>query len=305
MWADEWAAMAAWCERALGAPPVRELFGRRQASRVAGVELADGRRVVVKHRRDENGRAAACLAVQGALADRGFPCPRPLTPVSIVVEDAVHAEEYVPGGEVLVGDDPATAARFGALYARTLHLIATLTAVAPLPNPSWVRWSEEVAFPRLWWQPEWVTTAPMPHIIDDTASRVRRRLAGCALPVVLGHADWETQNIRWHGDAPHVVHDWDSLAALPEAALVGVASGTFASNGEATLAPVESSAAFLYEYQSVRGRSFDREEREIAWAASLWPAVYNARTQVMYDRPAVALWALQDQAEQRLGLASA
>jgi len=40
-----------------------------------------------------------------------------------------------------------------------------------------------------------------------------------------------------------------SLAWQPEAALVGAASGMFASAGPPTSAPIESSAAFLVAYQ--------------------------------------------------------
>jgi hypothetical protein len=61
------------------------------------------------------------------------------------------------------------------------------------------------------------------------------------------------------------------------AALAGAASGSFASSGPPTLAPIESSEAFLAAYQDVRGRLFTAAEREIAWAASLWMAAYNAR----------------------------
>jgi hypothetical protein len=59
------------------------------------------------------------------------------------------------------------------------------------------------------------------------------------------------------------------------AALAGAASGAFASDGPPTLAPVESSEAFLVAYQDLRGRSFTAVEQEIAWAASLWMAAYN------------------------------
>jgi hypothetical protein len=37
----------------------------------------------------------------------------------------------------------------------------------------------------------------------------------------------------------------------------------------ATLAPIESSEAFLVAYQNARGRSYTAVEQEIAWAASL------------------------------------
>jgi hypothetical protein len=288
-----------------GAEPVRELFGRRQAAHVTGVELTDGRQLVVKQRHDENGRAAACVAAQLALSETGLPCARPLTGVTFAEGTALHAEEWRPGGEVRLGNDEATAAVFGRLFARVQSFTGVLTGTSPLPNPSWVRWDADVAFPQLWWQQDWVRTAPMPEIVWWTADRLRARLRATDLEPTLGHADWETQNIRWRDGEVFVVHDWDSLARLPEAALAGAAAGSFASNGVPTLAPVDSSAAFLSAYQSVRGRLFDREETEVAWAASLWPAVYNARTQLMYDLPPVALRAVEEQADQRLKLASA
>ena len=74
------------------------------------------------------------------------------------------------------------------------------------------------------------------------------------------------------GTEPHVVYDWDSLAWLPEAAVVGAAAGMFASAEGPILAPLESSMAFLDAYQVSRGRKFSVEEREVAWAASIWPA---------------------------------
>jgi len=40
---------------------------------------------------------------------------------------------------------------------------------------------------------------------------------------VLGHADFEAQNLRWHGRRVWAVPDWDSLAWQPEAALAGAA----------------------------------------------------------------------------------
>jgi hypothetical protein len=43
-------ALAAWCERWLGAPPAAELFESGFLSTVKGLRLADGREVVVKVR---------------------------------------------------------------------------------------------------------------------------------------------------------------------------------------------------------------------------------------------------------------
>jgi len=145
----------------------------------------------------------------------------------------------------------------------------------------------------------------VPTYVAEVAERVRRRILAAGLPCVLGHADFEAQNLRWHGEQVWAVHDWDSLAWQPEAALAGAASGGFASAGPPTLAPVESSEAFLVAYQETRGRSFTAVEQEIAWAASLWMAVYNAREEALHGNTTVGRDALGAQAAERLRRASA
>ena len=122
---------------------------------------------------------------------------------------------------------------------------------------------------------------------------------------MLGHADFEAQNLRWHGRRVWAVHDWDSLAWQPEAALAGAASGSFASAGPPTLAPIESSEAFLTEYQNIRGRLFSSVELEIAWAASVWMAAYNAREEALQGDAPVGAGALRAQAAERLRRADA
>src|SRR5262249_8881024 len=69
-----------WCLDHRGGAPVGGLFELRQVSMVSGRRLAGGLDVVVKARADE-GRAVSCVAAQARLAERGFPCARPLTPV--------------------------------------------------------------------------------------------------------------------------------------------------------------------------------------------------------------------------------
>jgi hypothetical protein len=106
---------------------------------VFGLRLPGGTDLVVKAREDD-GRAETCVAVQALLAERGFPCPRPLTPVIGVGSLAVHAEELRPGGEVLQGDSPDVAARYAEVFARLMAELADVTVAPPLPNPPWVRW---------------------------------------------------------------------------------------------------------------------------------------------------------------------
>lgn len=280
--------------------PVGVLFQLQQISMVFGLRLAGGRDVVVKARADD-GRAVSCVEAQTRLAERGFPCARPLTAVVGVGWLAVHAEEFRPGGEVLHGDSPAIATRNAQVFAQLMAELAAVTVAPPLPNPPWVRWDH--ADPGVWPAIAFLDSrdqSVVPTYVVETAERARGRLLAAGLPCVLGHADFEAQNLRWRGRKVWAVHDWDSLAWQPEAALVGAASGSFASAGPPTLAPVESSEAFLVAYQDIRGRLMTAVELEIAWAASLWMAAYNAREEALHGITSVCGDALRAQAAERL-----
>jgi len=287
---------------------VELLFAADAMSDVRGLRLEDGREVVLKARAAADvGRARRCVEVQRVVAAGGFPCVRPLTAVSVIGERAVHAEEWRPGGEMMRDDAPEAAALSARLLADLMARLEGIPADPPLPPPEWVHWDHDG--PGLF-QPNprhdlLAERVALPGVIVETARRARVRLRRSALPPVLGHADWEAQNLRWDGQTPVAVHDWDSLAWLPEAAIVGAAAGAFASQETPTLAPVESSRAFLSAYADARGRRFGAEETQVAWAASLWPALHNARAEVLYGVPPVALEEVERQAADRLDLAGA
>jgi hypothetical protein len=297
--------LPAWCLDHLGGEPVGVLFQLQQVSMVFGLRLPGGTDVVVKARADD-GRAVSCVAAQARLAERGFPCARPLTPVAGVGSLAVHAEEFRPGGEVLQGDSPGIAIRCAQVFAQLMAELAGVSVAPPLPNPPWVRWdhTDSGVWPAIGFLDRRDQSA-VPADVVETAERSRRRLLAARLPCVLGYADFEAQNLRWQGQQVWAVHDWDSLAWQPEAALVGAASGSFASAGPPTLAPVESSEAFLAAYQDIRGRLFTAVEVEIAWAASLWMAAYNAREEALHGDTPVGRDALRAQAAERLHRANA
>ncbi|USX55903.1 phosphotransferase [Lentzea sp. HUAS12] len=296
--------LSAWCSAELGSAVAEVFYERVSLSSVFGVRLADGREVYVKAREDD-GRAAPCLAAQASLAARGFPCPRPLTAVVVVDGLAVHAEEALPGGSMLLGNSPAVAVRYAEVFAWSMALLEDVAVPPPVPAPRWARWDH--TDPGLWPAIDFLDARDqgvVPPFVVSAARRVRKRLLATSLPCVLGHADFEAQNLRWQGDVL-AVHDWDSLAWQPEAALVGAASGAFANASPPSLVPVESSAAFIEAYQRVRGRAFSVEEREVAWAASLWTALHNARWEVLHGDPTPSGDAVRDQGTERLRLAGA
>jgi hypothetical protein len=297
--------LPAWCLEHLGSEPVDVLFRSQQVSTVFGLRLA-GRRDVVVKARDREARVVSCVAAQARMAERGFPCARPLTPVIGVGALAVHAEEYRPGGEVLHGDSPGIARRCAGVFARLMTELVDVSVAPPLPNPPWVRWDH--ADSGLWPAIDFLgrrDQSVVPAHIVETAERARERLLAGGLPGVLGHADFEAQNLRWRGRQVWAVHDWDSLAWQPEAALVGAASGSFASAGPPTLASLDGSEAFLAAYQDIRGRLFTAVELEIAWAAGLWMAAYNAREMALCGDSPAGADALLAQAAERLRRAGA
>jgi hypothetical protein len=194
---------------------------------------------------------------------------------------AVHAERFVPGGEPETKDTPEAAARSGRLLADLVRRLTALDLEPPLPNPEWVRWDA---------MPERHAGAAVPDWIEDTTRRVQAKLAGCHLPPVLGHADWEAQNMRWRHGEPHAVHDWDGLAIHGK---------------QRTLAPLESSEAFLHAYESERGVRFSPYETEIAWAASIWEALHDAHDELIYNRPKLNYERLKAELVERLTRAHA
>jgi hypothetical protein len=186
----------------------------------------------------------------------------------------------VAGGERLAGQADA-AALFAGLLAELVRLAPSPSAVPSLaPSPPWVGWDRQGS--KLW--PEADDLAADlnrhrgPDWLDQTAARVRARLADVRLAAVVGHGDWESQNIRWRGRHPLVVHDWDSVVAQPEAAVAGQAAAVWpAAGGPGQAASVAQTEQFLAAYTQARGRGWTRTELQVYWAAGLWVRCFNAK----------------------------
>jgi hypothetical protein len=292
-------SLIAWCRAELGAVPVRVLFTQQGTSEVVGVRLDDGRQVVIKRRRESVARVDACLRLQAALFASNYPCPRPLTGAGLVGGLTVHAEEYVDRGELLMGDHAALAGPLGVAYAELserlerMHDLIDATALVP---PIWIAW---------WSQRPWSRQPAVPEMVYDAADRVRQRLSNVYLPGVIGHADWEAQNLRAANGRLVVVHDWDSLSWAPEAMLVGCAAAVFPAQSQPETASLSASATFLEQYQIARGREFTMEEIEIAWASGLLPSLFNARNEALESRRPLVLDRLREDFADRLELAGA
>ena len=269
-----------WCRDELGAAPRQELFRTGHLSEVVGIELADGRRVVVKVR-PASPRVAACVRVQRHLHGAGFPCPEPIAGPAPFGQDRIAtAERWVPYGDAPPA--PVPHAECAALLARLVALAPPVTDVAELaPAPPWVAWDHGGS--GVWPWPDDLdidmNDHPGPDWVDDVGAEVAAILCADDAPPVVGHVDFEAHNLGWHRGAPAVVHDWDSAAIRTEAAIVGVAAATFPTGGEATAATVAETESFLDAY------GLARERRSIAWAAGLWVLAYNAKKESLGAGP--------------------
>jgi hypothetical protein len=280
--------LARWCEQWLGARPAETLFATGHLSVVVGVRLADKREVVVKIRPDSS-RISGCVEVQRHLWAGGFPCPRPLAgPEAFGDGETATAEDYVPGGVQLARDRRSTE-QFARLLWELIDRCAALQMEDRLgPAPPWVHWDHARAgiWPRSDEGDDDFNTDAEPRWLDDVAAQARSILLDLQAPDVVGHVDWESQNIRWHHRRPLVVHDWDSAAARPEATIVGAASAEFTVSGESyATATIAETELFLEAYQQARGAAFTRDELRAAWAAGVWVLAFNAKKSRV-DRPA-------------------
>jgi hypothetical protein len=73
------------------------------------------------------------------------------------------------------------------------------------------------------------------------------------------------------------VHDWDSVIAQPEVAIVGLAAVWPAAGGPGEAATLGQTADFLGPYQAAAGAGWAARQLQMAWAAGLWVRLFNAK----------------------------
>ncbi len=268
-----------WCRRWLGAGAGEVLFTAGHLSRVVGMRLADGREVVVKVR-PAAWRLTGCADVQQELWQAGFPCPRPLVGPVPLGGYAASAESLMPGGDVL-----GVAGNAVECYAELLELLVRLVpapgTIRPLlPSPPWVAWDHPHGGV---WPPPDDRDADLnadsgAAWLDEVGRRVTGRLRQLRREThVVGHGDWEAQNLRWCGRQPVAVHDWDSTVSAPEPVIVGLAAAVWPCGAEPRAASVPESQAFIEAYQRAARRPWSADEVQASWAAGLWVYAFNAK----------------------------
>lgn len=270
----------AFCRRELGSGVAAELFSATSVGVVTGVELEDGRRVVVKAHQPRQGAdfLGAVHRVQAHLHREGFPAPEPLLPPRPLGRGLALVEELVERGAYEDAHDP----RVRRTAAEALAWLVELAAACGRPEGLRRGW-RLLAGDGLW-PPEahspifdFAATSEGADWIDRHAARARP-LALAARGEVAGHDDWSAKHLRYERGTVAVVYDWDSLTLAPEAKLVGTAAATFTANAHlpVPLAPTPDEAAgFVEDYAAAR--PLRAADRRAAHATAAYVVAYTAR----------------------------
>ena len=243
-----------------------------------GVRRRDGSRVAIKFHKlvDDGAYLEAMHRVQSALADAGYPAPRPLGRVGNVTLEAWRDE-----GEFRDAHDPEVRRALARELVR-FHGLASGFGVRPR-RPFFPLGAEA-----LWPVPhnalfDFEATNEGAEWIDEIARPAKRLSETCDGPEVVGHTDWSAKHMRFDKHLQlTALYDWDSLDTQPEPLLVGTAAGSFTYTEELEhevfpWPSVEESLSFLDEYESARGTRFSQAERRAAEGACLYLRAYAAR----------------------------
>jgi hypothetical protein len=244
-----------------------------------GVLRRDGVRIAIKvHKRfQDDGYFTDLQRLQSALADAGFPAPRPLGRRGLAM-----FEQWVDDGEFRDGHESEVRRAMARELVR-FHDLATGTGVRP-HRPFFPLGGDEA----LWPVPHNVlfdfgATEAGAEWIDDIARAAKRvRDSGDGVEVV-GHTDWSAKHLRFDPDLQlTALYDWDSVTTELEPLLVGNAAGSFTYTEELPydvfLWPsAEESSAFMDEYEAARGMPFTAGERRSAHGACVYLRAYAAR----------------------------
>jgi hypothetical protein len=280
------AFLDAWAKHRLGSPIAKVRFRAGRIDVVWGVELGDGRAVVIKTHRSPVDLDAARVAhdAQLLLARSGFPCAVPLAGPD-EVEGRVLTAETLIDGETPDGRDPGSRLLLAEGLVRHIEILRARSDFVRRagPGPSWCHYQ---AGP-------W----PVPHdtLVDfrstptgfEWLDTFGRRAADQILAhrdaenVVVGHADWYAGNTAIAGGALIGTFDWE-LVADTEAVIAGFAAACYAasSTGGGGLSTPDEVAMFLRDYDTARAEPLAARERRTAAGAAAWILAFNARWQV-------------------------
>ena len=275
------------CQAHLGDKLRGYLFYGSSVGSTHGVQLDDGRELVIKVRPPPETNPylsldAASLeticSVTRWLADRAYPSPKPILGPTPLGKGLATVDEFVDRGGRGNGFEPACRQIMASGFAELIALLRSFDGEASClkhfhrsdslyPQPH----SKLFDFEKTAAGAEW---------IDAFAERARHAEARDGKPV-LGHADWRVQHLRFQDGKIVATYDWDSLAFCPETELVGSSAHGFTADwtleGVRRIPTANDIHAYVAEYETARGQPFSKRERRSLFATCVYCIAYSAR----------------------------
>jgi hypothetical protein len=241
---------------------------------VFGVELADGRRLVVKavSERIPRDRQDAVHRVQTLLHQRRFPCPRPVLGPQPLGSGHARVEELVESGDERDPHEPRVRRAMAQLLARQIQLAGGETpgGIETMPTI--------FDRPGLWGDARRGRHAGTPWVA--AFAEPAKRLAATDGKKLVAHGDWTGKNMRFARRGVKVVYDWDSLQYETEERVLGRVSAKFTVLPKNPNPPSpDESRAFVDDYEKARGKRFTGEERERIAGARTFAIAYKAHVE--------------------------
>jgi hypothetical protein len=271
------------CQRELGSGPEQTLFYRSSIGAVIGLQLLDGRQVVIKaHQPDwERARLEEITRLQAIVVKETGLAPEVVGGPAALGNGFATIEAHVSRGIVRDGHEPPIRRALATSLYSVVHCLSAMAPSSALPS------SILTALPAgaLWPRPhsklfDFEATRDGAGYIDALAAEARNRMAPAGRRVI-GHSDWRAEHVRFEGDTPVMAFDWDGLSLDCEAALVGVNAHMFCadwSRDDVVQAPTfDEVRAFVAEYEDAAGRKFTSAERRLCGAAFAYSVAYTSR----------------------------
>lgn len=254
-----------------------------------GLRLRDGRRVALKAHPPGTSPdfLRAARKVQEHSRRRGFPAPGSILGPVPFGNGLATVDELLEQGELAGGQDPAVRRLMARTLNRLIELSNEVSGVEAL-SQGW-NWP---ARDELWPPPhnalfDFGATAAGAGWIDEMAANAKGSVDEFRGPVVIGHADWSVDQMRFEGNEVGAVYDWDSLRFDKEVVFVGIAASNFAAtwHKEPPNPPTpEEAKLFVADFEAARTEPFSEGERGAIFAAAVYAIAYIARCEHAIDR---------------------
>ena len=275
------------CRAHLGSKLRGYLFYRSGIGSTHGIQLEDGRDVVIKVRPpaetnpylsfDRTSLESICRVMKW-LTDRGYPCPKPILGSTSLAKGLATVEEFLDRSEHGNGFEHECRKLIATGLAELIRLLRSFEGeVSCLKHFQ----RSESLYP----QPhsklfDFEKTAAGAGWIDNFAERARQAEAHEDKPV-LGHGDWRVEHLGFREGKIVATYDWDSLAFCTETELVGVSAHGFTADWtlEAVrrIPTADDIRAYVADYERARGQPFSALERKSLFAHCVYCIAYSAR----------------------------